>query len=284
MQAFNYSESDSRYISDLLISGVDGRYNLSIDNMLELESDLIGRFKEILPEQKGVVVFSIGPESQYADFARTSETLAFPGYDSAVAMEAHEDRSRFIYTVNLDEKKIAHAKRLVIAHKYSPFLVEALGTGIETIDDRLSSTIGQEAGTLSQIAGQHGIKDFSKCMNVTSNITVPGMNSSIRNPYTLISYKAVFEIGNQNNITHLFAYLNQEATQSLGKLGVRFEPLAGQEFHLPNPTKNGEYDEHYIAVCLPYDKGNTEAFTSINPEFPLRKLIANREVPIFEVD
>lgn len=267
----------------------DVRYHLTPENLSYLEDHLLMNFNDAYPAASGVVVFAVSPDNPYADIARTEETRAFHEYDSSVAMLPYEDSSIFVFTVNLDnevaanDSHIAHLKRLVKAKGHDFETSKQVGTGLEVVDDRLFAESDDEKVTLEEIAQAHGISDFSRCINVTSNMAAEGVKPDRHNPYALISYKAVFEIGKRAEATHLFAYVNPSAIRSLEKLGVRCDLLAGKEFHLPDPEHPGEYDEDYVAVCLPYDEENMSAFTTLHKDFPMRRLIAERNVDIYEV-
>lgn len=268
--------------------GEEDRYHLSAEALERLESSMLNQFKETHPEESGVVVLAVPQNSEYANIARTFETKKFHGYDSATAMLPYEEKSLFVYTVNLDKpatstgSHIGHIKRLVFARDANPLMAETLGTGLEVVDDRLVATTEEEGCELADIAQVHGINDFSKCINVTSNMETEEVIASLENPYTLISYKAVFEIGKELGATHLFAYINPEAHRSLSKrLGVRADLLANGNFHLPDPNRPGEYFDDYLAYSLPYDTWNMAAFTELHPDYRMRKLIANREVKVF---
>jgi hypothetical protein len=260
-------------------------YYLSPKEMAAQEYDLVERFYQTFPDHdpEGVVVFSVRPESMFADFGRSLETITFDHYDSEAAQRPHEARSTFLYTTNLPEHRIAHVKRVVSAFDVATLAIALPYTGLETVDDRLKTTIFGEHVSIDKIADVHGIEDFSRTKNVTSNMAAVGMAPSMRNPYSLISYKAVFQDAMEHDVTHLFAYMNLEAVGSLGKLGVKFELLAGEEFHLPIPNRPGEYDEDFLAVVMPHCPENVDAFTKEDKAHPMRRLIASREVPIIEL-
>lgn len=266
-------------------------YKLPPERLNELESDLISELNAA-GVTTGVVTVLAKPETAIADLGRTIEDKIFrekvgEDYDFHAGMAPYESRSRFMFTVDLDASTIPHAKRLVVANTEEERAATGL-TGIEIFDDRIKES-GEESD-LKAILAYHGIEGPEQCMNVTTNeVTERGPAPTLERPYTLISYKAVFEIGKILGKSFVTAYLNNGAIKSLGKAGVVYQLLGGQEFHLPIPpdtdTETGEskrYDEKYVAVVIPADEHNAKAFTEVNPENRWSKLIAPLRIVIFD--
>jgi hypothetical protein len=196
-------------------------------------------------------------------------------------MKSYEDRSEFLYTLDLDTGKVAHVKRIVSA--LDPAETERTGlTGIEVIDDHIATNSPQEHASLEDIKRHHGVSDFSKYLNITTNQNTKRAERDFLNkPYVLISYKAVFQLIIQRGVQDLFAYMNKKAVDSLeGGLGVTHDLVAGKELHLPMPDDPTQFDADYIAVCIPNTEKNRAAFTEVNPDYPGTSLIADREVPL----
>lgn len=254
-------------------------YNLTPERLNVLEQELVTWLKNENEANDTVVAVAVDSNTKLASFGRTYETLTFPGYDFSTAMKPYEDRSLFVYTVDLEMGKIAHIKRLVRARSDEETAVSGM-TGIEIIDDRLKANAPEEAADLNTLLAYHGLKSAGKSLNVTTNMATHRVEPSREKPYSLISYKATFEIATGLETTSIFAYLNSYAIKSLSRLGVQYDQLLGKEFHLPIPEG---YDEEYLAICIPASEDNTAAFTKVNPAKPFTKIIAARNVPVYAV-
>jgi hypothetical protein len=243
-------------------------YHLSPELMDIYEAEFITKVEEsgLAPEGYAVVVVESG--DKYADFGRTTETLAFEGedYDFHAGMKPYEGHSVFLFTADLHNRAIAHTKRIVGAN-----LSPEGTTGFEVVDDRLKATNPEEVISVADINEFHRIDDLTKCLNVNTNQTTlrcpPGLHS-------VMSYKGLFEYVQTSNATHLFAYLNRKAAKSLGKLELDCNLLGNREFHLPIPGNSGEYDENYVAYCIPSTANNIDAFTQPDSANAFRRMAA----------
>lgn len=258
-------------------------YHLSPESLVEIEARAVDYVKGSLGVDSGMVALTSVGDTNLSNFSRTIETNTFEGYDFHGSMMPYENRSIFVNTIDVDNGKIAHVKRVVEAKALDQVRASGL-TGIEIIDDRLNTEIPEEAIALSSIIKYHKIDDISKSLNITTNMGTGRIAPSKSKPYSLASYKAVFEIAQGREKSHLFAYLNPLAVRSLGKIGLQYDLLAGGEYHLPHSGSRTEYDMDYIAVCIPNSEHNVKVFTEAAKDRPLTKLVADMNIPVFHVE
>lgn len=257
-------------------------YHLEPVEMEVIERELIGQYKASGDVQdERVAAFVLQHDDPYADFARTIETATYENYDSALAMRPYEASSFFVLTADMQTDRIAHIKRVVAANP-TLGLPGANLTGLEVIDDRIKAVNPDEHASLEDLLVAHEIDDVMRGWNLTSNSAVPGVTPSKENPYTLLSYKAIYQLTRTEDMDFILAYLNEGAQKSLGKLGVVSQLLGGRDFHLPSPPNSTTYDQHYTAFVIPNVPENTDAFTRVNPDKPLTRLVADRVVPVIE--
>jgi hypothetical protein len=260
-------------------------YRLADAKLALIEARLV-ELLEQRPSCSGMSTVVLRTDDPLSDFVRTYEASVFGAeeYDFHAGMKPYERQSLFLATVDLENRVVAHVKRIVEARK-EPAAAEGVTlTGIEVIDDRLTATDDAERAGLRDILDFHKIAGIQKCINITSNMQTGRCKPSWEKPYSLVSYKAVFKCITVLGIDHLLAYMNRGAIRSLGRLGVEFERLAGREFHLPMPGDPGRYDLNYEAVCIPKDRHNVEAFIMENPDRPFTRLIAGLDVPLYWLD
>lgn len=256
-------------------------YRLGPEALDKIESEIAEFAEAQAGVSSGVVGVVVKSADRHANFGRTYEQLTFEAsenYDFAHGMEPYEDRSLFLYTVDLDAHAIAHTKRIVAA--LSPEDCARTGlTGLEMIDDRLLATEDTEKATLDEIVASGVITNLQRCLNIATNETTKRVPPSLGRPHVLFSYKAVFEITQAHGVDCVLAYLNPLAERSLGRLGLQYELLGGKEYHLPK--LDGGYDMRYKAVCIPGTPENIEAFQTVDPSRPLASLVARESVPVF---
>lgn len=266
-------------------------YELPPEALDQLEAAFVANFKEQTGQSEGVVCVVAAPDSHIANFVRTVELKEFTKkgeeYDFHAGMAPHEARSRFLLTVDLAAGKVAHTKRLVLPLTETEREESGL-TGIEAFDDRINAAVAEEHLELDDITRLSNIEDVAKCLNVATNNRTYRIEQDqleqIVNPYTLISYKGVYLLVEaQGDIENIIAYVNRFALGSLGALGLQSVLLGGAEYHLPVPGDEERYDTKYTAVVIPVNDHNTKAFTQVDPENELTALIADREVPLFEL-
>lgn len=273
-----------------------------VDNELldQLEASLVGELTSQVPPEFDTVAVVVPWDSPYARFGRMTETLAYTGYDNHAAMLGYEDRTIWLYTLDMTNGVVEHVKRLV--QPVDEVERQETGrTGIEVVDDRLFATDPAEKADLKSITDFHDIDDIESSWNVTSNHSTgrgqktDSLESAM---FTLVSYKATYLLAVNNGVERLFAYLNPKAIKSLGRMGVEHRKLLDGEFHLPVPGKPGEYDHGYNAVVIPHSDTNRDVFTKVYTYEPVEgekpdvrqqmraavsAFIANKEVPIFQV-
>ena len=264
---------------------VKDAYRLTGAQLTAIESELVDLLEQA-PGRSGLATILLPTANRLSDFVRTYEASVFGAedYDFFAGMRPYERDSVFLVTVDLENKVVAHVKRIVRARREQ---VGAQGvglTGIEVIDDRLTATVESERSSSREILEFHEILDIHRCFNLTSNIQTGRCQPSWEKPYSLISYKAVFKATRVLGIDHIFAYMNRLAVRSLGRVGVEFEKLAGMDFHLPIPGEPGRYDLNYEAVCIPGTRHNLEVFGREDPARPFTRLIAGLDVPLYQLD
>lgn len=250
-------------------------YDLSDEQMDQTEREL---WQEIQPQlgedHQGIVVAQIPWNSKYAAFGRTSERMYYETeeYDLHVGMIPYEPRSTFLYTIDAESGVIAHVKRIVFAKSLEE--IEATGTtGLEIVDDRILSS-GEEHADLKDIMEYHNIGRIDQCLNVASNHKMKRTGVDREKPYTLASYKAVFDVTRQNDLHAVLAYLNTNAIKSFASFGLEYELLGGKEYHVPNnhynpndPTSQ-QFEYDYVAVCIPESPANVKLFQDLGEMIP----------------
>ncbi len=282
LQATYAPRMESGMVDRGLVIGREA-YHLSPEGLGEIESRAADYVKNTLGINSGVVALTSVGDTNLSNFSRTIETNTFEGYDFHGSMMPYESRSIFVNTIDVDSGKIAHVKRIVEANSLEQ--VEATGlTGIEIIDDRLNTEIPEEAVALSSIIKYHNINNISKSLNITTNMGTGRIAPSKSRPYSLASYKAIFEIAQDKEKSHLFAYLNPLAIKSLGRIGLQYDLLAGGEYHLPHSGSKTEYDIDYKAVCIPNTEHNIKVFTEAAKDRPITRLVADMNIPVFHVE
>lgn len=258
-------------------------YFLSPEQMDGLEAELFAQIEPQLKEGQDIVAVVVPWDSKFADFGRTSETIAYGDYDNHNAMQDYEQHSLFVFTYDTDHGKVGHVKRLVLPKTPEERHKSGL-TGIEIIDDRLRAGIDTERLDLQTIFDAHDIASIEQCINVTSNHRTKRLDTEfLEKPYVLVSYKAVFQLVDDANIERLFAYLNPKAVKSLGQMGLEWSMLADGQYHLPDAEAEGGYDTDYNAVVIPHTQHNVDVFTKLDPDNPATALIAERDVPMFTI-
>ncbi len=266
-------------------TGLKGAYRLSGAELTAIETRLVDLLEQS-PGRSRLATVLLSTDNPLSDFVRTYEASVFGAedYDFFAGMKPYEDDSFFLVTVDLENRVVAHVKRIVRARR-GPVGIQRLAlTGIEVVDDRLTAADENERISQREIMEFHKIIDINRCFNLTSNIQTGRCKPSWDKPYSLISYKAVFKVTRVIGIDFIFAYMNRPAIRSLGRVGVEFEKLAGKDFHLPLPGEPGRYDLNYAAVCIPGTHHNLEAFTREDPERPFTRLIAGLDVPLYRLD
>lgn len=261
-------------------------YELSAEQLDTLEGELFDRLRNEVGVTTGVVCVVVSPDVELSDFGRTQESDRFrekgEDYDFFEGMRPYENRSLFLYTADVDLGKIAHCKRLVTALDETEIIETGL-TGMDVFDDRVMADDESQRATLDEIKGYHGLKNFSRCLNVATNQKTRRAEQTWENPYTIISYKGVYELVISMDAECIIAYLNKFAYDSLGGLGLDAELLCGKQYNLPVAGKLAEYDFGYTAVILPRSEHNTDAFTKVDPNNEFTKLIADRTVPLYSI-
>jgi hypothetical protein len=238
-------------------------YHLSPERMNELEADL---FEEIRSQVEGnpIAVAVVPHDSVYADFARTSETETYKGYDNHAAMAPYENQSFFLLTFDTNTGTVAHVKRVVRA-KTEEELAGSPLTGLEIIDDRIQAT-GEEHAEAADITAYHGIEDTTTVWNVAANHIMKRQGGKTGLPYTDASYLALFRLTREANVGTILAYVNDDARKSFRDANLQWDLLGGQQYHLPeDPTDPAEthYDTEYEAVCIQDSQHNLDVFAAI---------------------
>ncbi len=220
---------------------VKDAYQLSGAELTAIEARLVDLL-ERSPGRSGLATVLLTSDNPLSDFVRTYEASVFGAeeYDFFVGMRPYERDSYFLATVDLDNKVIAHVKRIVRARGGQVGVRGSGLTGIEVVDDRLTATDEMKRTGLQEIMEFHKIIDINRCFNLTSNIQTGRCKPSWDKPYSLISYKAVFKLTRVLGVDLIFAYMNRLAIRSLGRVGVEFEKLCGADFHLPMPGRTGK--------------------------------------------
>lgn len=265
------------------------RYDLIDGELDEIESKVLGRIREAGYDDQPIVAVVVDSTHWGANFGRTYEQRTFDDagehYDFKEGYKKYEDNSVFVFTVDTEAGAIAHVKRVVFADS-AERIVATGKTGIEMIDDRINAVDPAEHMNLDDIMHHLDldVQGLASSANVATNQTTKRVQSTREKPHVFFSYKAVYELLAQLGVENQFAYQNEKARRSLGKMGVEAVLLAGREFHLPLVPSEDGYDTNYVALRIPSTEQNRRAF--IDPERttnPLVRLVASQTLRLYDL-
>jgi hypothetical protein len=214
--------------------------------------------------------------SPLAAFGRAIEAARFPEYDMAKVMEPWEPSSLFLYTVDVEQARIGHIKRLVRGRDADEFAATGR-TGIEVLDDRVDATDPDEQASLDLLLGEFGITDPALVWNIATSCATERVAPTRHRPYSLLTYKGLLLLTRPIGVDHFYAYINKKTVRSMGRLGIPSTLLGGREYHLPVP---GGYDHDYVAVHIVTDEPTVRAFTVTDPARPLSRAVAEADFPV----
>jgi hypothetical protein len=224
----------------------------------------------------GVACAVIDARSPLAHFGRDLEVARFPEFDMAEVMAPFEATSLFIYTVDVDRRRIAHVKRLVRGNDLAT--VESTGrTGIEVLDDRLSARTPAEKATLEELFDFHGITNPSKIWNIATSCASGRLQPTRSRPYSLFSFKGLLFLTDPIDVVHLFAYANDRTIRGMGRMGIPVMRPGGREFHMP---VEGGYDTGYVAIYLHPTEEIRTVLTDPSVAPPLGRPVAECQLPV----
>jgi hypothetical protein len=219
---------------------------------------------------------AVDASSPLAAFGRAIEAARFPEYDMGKVMEPWEDASLFLYTVDVEQARIGHVKRMVRGR--TPDEVVRTGrTGLEVFDDRLDATDPDEQATLPELLDEFGITDTSKVWNIATSCATERIHPTRSRPYSLLTYKGLFRLTRPLGVNHFYAYINKKTVRALGRLGIPYSLVGGREFHLPVP---GGYDLDYVAIHMITDDPTSRAFNVVDPARPLSRAVAEADLAV----
>jgi len=237
------------------------RYNLSPEQLTTEQERLLSDIRAINSEPDVYCVW-VNADSPYADIVRTYETQYW-GFMPEI-MAGKEKSSEFLLVVDTRDPDLTEVKRVSrIALPYTNPQVSGR-TGMTIVDDVLDSNQALTLETFLQYYNERGV-DISRCFSVETNIRVKRSDRYKGLPLAEIGYLAMFQridTLRQNNLSYIFASINQDSIDSFKLIDLRVEPLAGRD-ELRTPGQDGKFIDDFRTVAIPTTKHNLNIFRQI---------------------
>lgn len=216
---------------------VDINYSLSSDERVDLyrssmASILSSTGDRLLDEDGSANVLMVPYDHPLANVARSIEAEALPNTKNW--LQEYEQDSRFLLVLPnalSDEEAYkntpAHIFRLNSNNGMTSNSQESMATGLPTMDDFLKMGLATEDELLEYYDVPDLLTLGTRYLDVPGNVSVEGVKRSIKNPYSAIGYKAIFEVVREENLRGVVAYQNDAALSSLSHIGIKHHPLCG---------------------------------------------------------
>jgi hypothetical protein len=205
------------------------------ENSQRLVFDELGQSGDLDPDKINIVL--TGSNGPLANVVRSHEAEVLPTVPEI--MGPYEDASMFMVVLMAlhegepKEFEPGHVFRLHVADQSRP----ETAVGLPTFDDVLKHGLATEEQLLDFYQVGSLAELGSSYINVETNIALVNGMDAVRNPYSALGYKAIFELVDFMNedglsivdskIRGVVAYQNPEAMQSLVRFGIRPTPLIG---------------------------------------------------------
>lgn len=243
------------------------RYDLSKEELAQLESSLVSQIKE--SHGDGVIVpVLISPESRFANIVRTYEAEYFPEVKELPA----EVESNTVFLALVDTRdgidRVVHATTLSGfdidgAPNTEADVAEEQSTGFIVTDDLVSMGNFTPA-EFKEYYISRGY-DLQKCLSVETNFIVgerPPLFNGLRTAD--VAYLAVFQMFMTRNPevgrAAIFSSINHASTQSFARVGVQCLPLMGRNDLVTSESMQGL---EYKPVAIPYNDTSRHLFDNI---------------------
>lgn len=211
----------------------------------ELAADVFHETKEYLG---AVVLRSPDANGHFGAIGRSLE-MATGFTEMAQTSSVFEETSKFIYIFDREaERYITHSTRIIQPND------ERQLAAVEEIMQDLEGQVD-----LGQAMTHHRIKDVTRCSFVSTDLAVPDALPTRHKPYGLLAYKTLFDTSQQEQVSHVFAYMNVHTLRGLGRLGIAPEPLCGKSDYYIPPMGDLTF-EAYQPYVIPVAGHNSRVF------------------------
>ncbi|CAN5409887.1 hypothetical protein BH09PAT4_BH09PAT4_01620 [soil metagenome] len=246
------------------------RYDLTAEELEELEDGLVAKVAEAYPGEKGIVATWINSKSSFANFVRTHEAAYFEEVEEV--SEDDEADTLFLALVDMrgEEGKVVHGAT-VTGLTYDPTEKKLAlrsemmtdETGLYTID----SLIGLGNFTAQEFKDYHAAKgiNVANCIAVETNFRI-GNKVEVFNGFGAadLAYLELFSLVEKTNdnisTAAVFASINKASISSFDRAGLDYEPLMGRT---DLKTEESMLGKESLPVCMPYSAKNKEAFEAL---------------------
>jgi hypothetical protein len=229
------------------------RYDLTDEELGVLEAGIVDKVRR----RHGSTICAVwlSSHSPEANFIRTHENRTFEGLDIPELFANTERESAFLAMVDTRKgaERVIRGTRISSPQFNKNSSESSDGTHITMLEDMLDS--GQiEREELEAHYSSKKI-DLSRCISVETNLRIgeraPRRFGMI--PMADLSYLALYKYvaGKRLNAADaaIFAHTNSASNQSLRRLGVDMEPLAGRP-DLHTPDGHGGYDDKFQPIAM----------------------------------
>lgn len=252
-----------------------GAYSATPEKIAHLEQELDANVATNIPENLGAIVLaSPARTGHYGAIGRSLEIAK--GFDEmAQTLPTFEAASKFVYIFDKDaERYVAHSTRLIQPHD---------NRQLAAVEEIMNDLEGQV--DLGDALAYHDVNDLTRCIFISTDLASPGVLPTRSKPYGLLAYKTIFGIADQEETSHIFAYMNRYTLRALGRLGVVPEALCGKNDYRIPPMGDLTF-EAYQPYVIPLSGHNNRVFN--DPEYAARyshwaSVIAGIDVPVLHM-
>lgn len=230
------------------------RYDLSEEELKELEQGLVSEVKSKVPEE-GVSAVWIRPDNKYANFIRTHEAHYFPEVEEVT--EEEEKNTLFMVLVDTreDENRVVHAATVMKPKDVADYPSDQ-PTGFFTVDHLIA--LGNfKTDEFYDYYSEKGI-DISKSISVETNFRVGdridynGVGSADLAYIALL--QSIKSAGGSIDQAAVFATLNEKQINSFERIDIDFDSLMGMK-DFKTPEEELDIDSKPVAIVV-NDKSN----------------------------
>lgn len=239
------------------------RYDLSQEELSDLENDLVSEVKRRFPEE-GVYAAWIEPDHRYANLIRSYEAQYFP--EVQTLPDTNELNTLFFALVDTR----GFANRIVHGATISKGQIESHGNSTGFIGmDQLIEKDNFTAQEFKDYYVDRGI-DVSKSISVETNFRVGEKTKPINGftpaQYAYLSFfNRLEKKADDLRKAAIFSSINRASVLSFQRFGLDFEPLMGRT-DLKTPEADLGLD--YLPVVIPYTENNISLFRLMDKPLP----------------
>ena len=247
------------------IVGYEARYDLSDQEIGELERDLIEEIK-LRGVEEGVTATWVKPDSKYANLVRTVEA----GYFPEVTEVTEEDEKNTMFMILVDTRssvnRVIHATTVMKPNEVDPSC-DNQPTGFYTVDRLVD--LGNFSSEEFYNCYQGRDIDLSKSISIETNFRV-GEQSKINGIGSAeLAYIALLqhieEGGGELGKSVVFATINDLQAESLKRLGIKSENLMGRDDLL---TPEEHFGVHTKPVAIMVDDEVRRILNNLGDKIP----------------